>query len=163
MVTLNELREADSNRRPSGYEPDELPIALFRDVCAACWTRTSDHAPPRRVYITHYKSAISQKISHSYFINYVIDNIFVAHKIQFYPFITELLASFRIIKQVQCPCRRYVKFFGQHHDYSSYLSPKYIFSHCNSSYNNSFDSMNVRYFLIILTFLPSQRLGLQYW
>ena len=26
------LREADSNHRPSGYEPDELPTALSRDI-----------------------------------------------------------------------------------------------------------------------------------
>ena len=30
---LNWLRGADLNHRPSGYEPDELPTALPRDVC----------------------------------------------------------------------------------------------------------------------------------
>ena len=44
------------------------------------------------------------QISPSYFIYYVIDNIFVAHKIQFNPVIAELLARFRVVKQVQCPC-----------------------------------------------------------
>ena len=28
----NWLRESDLNQRPSGYEPDELPTALSRDI-----------------------------------------------------------------------------------------------------------------------------------
>ena len=28
------LREKDLNQRPPGYEPDELPTALSRDICA---------------------------------------------------------------------------------------------------------------------------------
>ena len=32
MILLNWLRGHDSNVRPPGYEPDELPTALPRDI-----------------------------------------------------------------------------------------------------------------------------------
>ena len=32
MVFLNLLRGKDLNQRPPGYEPDELPTALLRDI-----------------------------------------------------------------------------------------------------------------------------------
>ena len=36
-VSIEWLREPDLNQRPSGYEPDELPTALSRDVGGIRW------------------------------------------------------------------------------------------------------------------------------
>lgn len=38
------LRESDSNRRPQGYGPCELPTALSRD---GCFKKRSDHRAQR--------------------------------------------------------------------------------------------------------------------
>ena len=41
------LREEDSNLRPPGYEPDELPTALSRDIGAGDRGRTGTGLLPR--------------------------------------------------------------------------------------------------------------------
>ena len=40
MLTFEELRELDSNERPQGYEPCELPTAPSRDVGGSWGIRT---------------------------------------------------------------------------------------------------------------------------
>ena len=36
ILMLQKLRGKDLNQRPPGYEPDELPAALPRDISLAC-------------------------------------------------------------------------------------------------------------------------------